>query len=129
MNQGIRIDRLGWANIKLRTPNGNIPIRAKIFGHFGRHEARDTKLEVDAWSVTHVPTGRCFGWYFKSPRQADSFMEDVAELLDAEGVNMDIEDWESAYALVRVYYSLILNMAAKRGALPNTASRERFPGE
>lgn len=129
MNQGITIDRHGWANIRLHTPNGNIPIRARILGHFGRHEARNTKLKADAWVVTHVPTGRCFGWYFASPRQADAFMEEVAEYLDAEGVDMNVEVWAQTYTRVQNYYTPILNMAAKHGALPSLAPRGRLPGE
>ena len=129
MNQDIQIDRKGWAEISLHTPNGPIPIRAKILGHFGRHEARNFELEDAAWAVTHVPTGRCFGWDFKSTRQADAFMEEVAEFLDSEGVDMNIDNWGGAYERVRDYYTLILNMAAKHGAIPSLAPRERLPGE
>ena len=130
MNQDIQIDKHGRANIELHTPSGGeLRIQAKILGHFGRHEARNMKLREDAWSVTHIPTGRCFGWYFKSPRQADAFMEDAAEFFDAEGVDMNVEEWEEAYKRVQGHYTLLLNMAAKHGALPSQAPRERLPGE
>lgn len=124
MNENLLITPLGTAVVTLHTADGLVTREGKIMGSWARTPV--VGMVAGNWTVSHLPTGRTVGFGFASARQADNFMDALAELADQEGVDVATEDALAVSSRLQPLKRRILELVAEgagfaiRHSIPST---------
>lgn len=118
MNENIEITHLGTATIQVHTKNGLREVTgASILGFWASHKTIDAE---GRFTVTHLPTGRNVPYWFASSRQAGAFRDQLAELLEEEGIEVNLVDPLSFLAILAPFKARIVAKVAQNAGLPMT---------
>lgn len=116
MNEEIRTNRGGWADISINTVYGIRTTYARVIGEWFAVHRRNGDPESTDWSVTHLKTGHRMPWEFGTCQLAQQFASALRALCDQRGVDLVTSDMSQAGELLKPHKQ-IYTIAASLGGI------------